>query len=87
VREDAQSESFLYEYVSTHASSQEAISGLPQQSYESAEKTELLRSSGGARLLREIEMTPGSGGLRKASTMVLGEIDKKYRYKLFLIIQ
>jgi hypothetical protein len=36
---------FLYEYVSTHASAQEDLSGFPQQLHQSMEKARVLRAS------------------------------------------
>jgi len=67
VKQHAKPERRLYEYVGTHASSQEALPCSSQRRHQDSPKTGVLRPPGRARLLRAAELTSQSGRLRQRS--------------------
>ena len=64
VKGNAKYQSCLHKYVSPYASSQKAVSRVPQQFHQDTEKAELLRPLWRTRMLRGIKRTSRSGRSR-----------------------
>jgi hypothetical protein len=71
---NADFKSIFHQYVSSNAHTQEDMACSPQQLYQGVEKTELLRSSGGAGLLRSSGSLSRWGGLKEVDNMVVEKI-------------